>query len=901
MPGTGINEWIDMNLDDLDTSGMTPMLQQYYGLKKTQPDAILFFRMGDFFEVFGEDAETVAPLLGIVLTSRERGDKNKIGFCGVPHHSARNYWMKLLGMNYKVAIADQVEEASQAKGLVKREIVKVLTPACLDELEGLDLFRSNYLLAAHEDPKSKTWATLLCDVSTGELRLGEVGSCDEVFQVIENYRPKELLLRKFFHKRFSSFLQSAEGLSDVLLSELDESVLADKAQQRELLEEVFQKSLSTDKAFQSVKSSSALLASVLNYLKSLHFKVGHFRNLKPLFEPDTVSLDSSVVRDLELLETVRGQRKKGSLFHAICHVLTPMGARLLRHSLVNLMVKKEKILERQEKVESFVSLGQEAILSLRSRLEGCGDLERLGTRVASGNIRPYELAKISESLEKVFDVSSSLQKLGTEVGLGFSKNLEKCEGALSLLQKSLVENPSQLGGDFCVFKPGYDSRLDELLEFFRGGEEKILEYQASLRERTGITNLKIKPHKTYGLLIEVSKANLKKVPEDFIRRQTMVNCDRFATEEIKDLDEALSSARDEAIHRECQIFEDLLCQLHREHNVLSQVSESLAELDLVLSFAWLALKESYGKPIFTDEDKLELIQARHPVVEQFIGSSQFVANDIRMDASSRVLLITGPNMAGKSTIMRQTALVGLLAQMGAYVPCERATLPVFDNLYTRVGASDDLSRGLSTFMVEMKEAAHILRNASEKSLVILDEVGRGTSTEDGLSLAHGILDYIANRVGCWTLFATHYHELAKPSSVYKNVKLVHTKVTQKSETVHFTHELVEGSSGSSYGLEVAKIAGVPEEVIHFAQSLIKGKEAKNLHPVPASTKVSQTPKAPSLPLKVDLRSQEILTRLEQLNINRTTPVQALNILNDLVVISQSTPSQSLFHDGQSFF
>ena len=889
------------NLDDLDTSSMTPMLQQYYDLKKSKPDAILFFRMGDFFEVFGEDAETVAPLLGIVLTSRERGDKKKIGFCGVPHHSARNYWMKLLGMNYKVAIADQVEEASQAKGLVKREIVKVLTPACIDELEGLDLFSSNYLLAAYEDPKSKKWSALVCDVSTGEMRLGGLNSSEDVFQILENYGPKELLLRKFCHQKFSSFLQSSEKLSSVLLGELDESVLADKKKQNEILKDIFGDSASLDNTFSKLKGGEALVSSVLSYLKSLHFNIQHFRTIKPLFDSDTKTLDASVVRDLELLETVRGHRKKGSLFHAICQTLTPMGARLLRHSLINLFIQKEKILERQSKVENFIGLGGESILALRKRLEGCGDLERLNTRIASFNIRPYELAKVAESLEKIDEVSKLLCKSKNPVALSFEEGLEEHRELLNLLKASLLESPSALGQDFKVFKPGYDKELDHLLEFYRGGQEKINEYQEVLRDETGISNLKIKPHKTYGLLVEVSKANLKKVPESFIRRQTMVNCDRFLTENLKDLDETLSSARDKALLREQELYLHLLGLLQKKHDLLVRVSSVMGELDLVLSFAWLALNESYTKPVFTESENLELIQARHPVVEQFIGSSSFVANDIVMDAHSKVLLITGPNMAGKSTIMRQTALCAVLAQMGSYVPCERALLPVFDNIYTRVGASDDLSRGLSTFMVEMKEASHILRHATTKSLVILDEVGRGTSTEDGLSLAHGILDFIAQKLGSWTLFATHYHELAKPSLAYSNVKLVHTKVVEKNDSVEFTHELIEGSSGSSYGLQVAKIAGIPNDVILFAQKIINKKEARTpsegSNTIQEKTKISDFKSSE----KVDLRSEEILTRLANLNLNRTTPIQALNILNDLVVISQNQPAQSLFRDGQSFF
>ena len=888
------------NLDQLDLSVMTPMMQQYYTLKKTRQDAILFFRMGDFYEIFGSDACEVAPKLGIVLTSRERGDKNKIGFCGVPHHSAKSYWMKLLAMNYKVAIADQVEAASEAKGLVKREIIKVLTPACVDELEGLELGESNYLLGAYEDPRSKSWSSVLCDVSTGEFRLGKIESPEQIFQMLESYKPKELLLRRFHHKKFSSFLDNSEKFSSVLLGELDEELLNDEEKQKKIFSSAFGDGSFSEHAKKA--GSVQLVSCILSYLESLHLKTKHFRSVRPLFESNTKTLEATAVRDLELLETTRGQRKKGSLFHSINQTMTPMGSRLLRRSLVNVFVKKAPILERQKKVEAFFNLGQETILSFRASLSGFGDLERLATRIASFSIRPYELAKVKESLLKVEDLH---QKLSSYDGVFpfFSKGLISYKEPLSLLEEALSETASNLGSDFKVFKPGYDSQLDELLSLMVSGEEKIENYQASLREKTGISNLKIKAHKTYGLLVEVSKANLKKVPEFFIRRQTMVNCDRFVTEDLKDLDETLSSAREKAVLREGELFEKLLSLLQKQYDELHFLASALGELDLALAFSWFALKNSYSKPSFSENSKLALVKARHPVIEDFVGASNFVANDISMEENSRVLLITGPNMAGKSTVMRQTALCAILAQIGSYVPCERAELPLFDNIYTRVGASDDLSQGLSTFMVEMKEASLILRHASEKSLVILDEVGRGTSTEDGLALAHGILDFIAKKVGAWTLFATHYHELVEPAKAYPNVKLVHTKVLQKKESIEFTHELIEGSSGHSYGLEVAKLAGVPEDVLEFAQNLISKKvdQAPKLlvcEEVPSSQGEGRSPKG-SLPR--DLKTEEILSRLQKVSINRTTPMQALNILNDLVVILQTSPSQSLFHDGQSFF
>ena len=396
-----------------ELSVMTPMLQQYYRLKNTCLDAVLFFRMGDFYEVFGEDACLVAPKLNIVLTSRERGDKNKIGFCGVPHHSARAYWMKLLAMNYKVAIADQVEEASQAKGLVKREIIKILTPACVDELEGIDLGSANYLMASYEDPKSKVWATLLFDVSTGEMRLGELKSREEVLKVLAHFKPKELLLRKFCQESFQKKLQSSERFSHILIGTLDESVLSDPLKQQEIYNKVFQETTLAKHPCKNVRGGLELISSILTHMDKLHFKTNHLRHILPLFEEDTMNLDDSVVRDLELLETARGRKRQGSLLNTIDHTLTPMGSRLLRYSLINPLTNQNKITSKHEELEYFLSKGQQTLETLRSHLKNCGDLERLTTRITSFHIRPNELAKVKEALrgtKKIYQELTDLSK-----------------------------------------------------------------------------------------------------------------------------------------------------------------------------------------------------------------------------------------------------------------------------------------------------------------------------------------------------------------------------------------------------------------------------------------------------------------------------------------------------------
>jgi DNA mismatch repair protein MutS len=874
-------------------SQLTPMLRQYYELKARAGDAILFFRMGDFFEIFGADAEEVAPILELVLTSRERGDAERIPFCGVPHHSARNYWLKLLRKGFKVALADQIEDPAEAKGLVKRDIVRVLTPGCIDDLEGLDRDAPNYLMALHEEPEAGRWAVVVADVSTGELRLGAMQGLGELKALVERFAPKEILARKFFHEELGTTLAGYLTEQRLLIEALPEAPLRDKVAQKALITEVFGKPTSASQPCGEIAGGDALLAALLTHLRSLQASLSQFLTVKPLVEAGTMVLDETAVRDLEIFETVRRRQTDGSLYREINKTLTPMGARLLRYFLTSPLVDQGQIRGRHAAVRALLKLGESRLLELRAQLKLVPDLERLSTRIFAGSASPMELARASTALTQAQWLVDNLtgdrgDKLGTDLYKVIATGLNFYKRPLKLLGAALVEGPKAIGSGGGVFKVGFDKELDELTALAQSGEAQVEAYQEKLRAETGIGSLKIRHHKAFGLLIEITKANFAKVPASFIRRQTMVNCERFVTLELQDLDQTLASASEKAAARETALYLQLLQELGKFRMDVKSVAHALASVDLLQSFAWMALKHSYCEPKLADDDKLELKGSRHPVVERFVGAQSFVPNDVTMTPQQRHLLITGPNMAGKSTVMRQTALAALLCQIGSYVPAQSAKLPVFDRIFTRVGAADDLSRGQSTFMVEMAEAANILRNATQKSLVILDEVGRGTSTQDGLAIASAILCDLARRVRCMALFATHYHELVPLAGTLPTVRVMQTEVIEQKNRVSFTHRLKDGACDSSYGLEVARIAGLPESVLVDAGEFLRGtsacvilSEAKDPLRDPSAKGLRMTGAtanpAPAAATHT-VAATELADKLMRANLNRMTPLAALNLL-----------------------
>jgi DNA mismatch repair protein MutS len=879
---------------------LTPMLKQYFDCKEQADGAIVFFRMGDFYEIFGDDAEKIAPILDIVLTAREKGDQTKIPFCGVPHHSAKAYWLKLVNLGHKVAIVEQLEDPKEAKGIVKRGIVKTYTPGSLTDLEGLDRDKSNFIAAIMESATSKKFAVILADVSTGLLRLGELTEAQTV-DYLRLHSPSEILVRRYFHPRLQEIFAPFRLDFSFRADTLPEAPLKDAGLRQDILGSRFSGGQWSKHLCGKVTSGEELLASFFQFLKNLGQEAQQFQQIHSLKNSERLTLSIQAVRDLEVFETNLRRDFEGSFAKTINRTLTPMGGRRLRDVLQNPWNHPKIIIERQAAVESLRNGGEEFVHKLRDQLKHIADIGRLATRILAKVASPKELGQIKQSLEKSTDLVVLLsQATNCKTLQDNVHRLKLASPILQALQEALVDQPTTLGQGNGVFRSGFNQELDELVFVMTSGQTLVDQYEETLRRRSGINSLKIKEHKTFGLLIEITKSHLTKVPSDFVRRQTMVNCERFSTPELLELSEKLSNAVDGAVVYEAKLFERFLESLGSYHRSLCDIADSLADLDLLQGFALISLQEKWTKPqVITDgERQLKIAGGRHPVVEAYVGRHAFVINDTELARDKKCVVITGPNMGGKSTYMRQVALIALLTQIGSYVPAQAAVMPVFDQIFTRVGAGDDLSRGKSTFMVEMSESADILQMATSKSLVILDEVGRGTSTRDGLSLAVAILKDIATRVQCMCLFATHYHELTEYFDDGSIVSL-QAEVVQSSEkdSVVFTHRIVAGVASSSFGIEVARKAGIPDHVLNTARQILSGRlAAKDLSRLETKplTKVqaglfglddgapSSQPsfKAPSQGHdKIDI--DRILARIDAFKINRMTPLQALNALSEL--------------------
>ncbi len=808
---------------------VTPMLRQYLDLKSRYADALLLFQMGDFYETFFGDAEKAAAALNIALTSRSRADAERIPMAGFPIHAAQSYIGRLLEAGFKVVVCDQTEDPAQAKGLVRREVTRVLTRGTLVDPAALDARRDNYLAAV--TLKGEKWGLAYLEVSTGEFRLTQGEGADGLGDELWRLKPAELIVPE---DADPALLNAALVPFDTpptrrLMSRYAFDPEAARQELGRALGTLFLDGFGVEDHALGVAAAGA----ILRYLHDSHTpELPHLDRLLPYTRDDYLGLDEATLRHLEIFETWRSRSRQGSLLDALDCTITPMGARRLGRWLRYPLKDLAAIDSRLDGVEFFLT---HSLLRPRWRqtLKGLGDLERLTARVALEQATPREVAAVRQALEKVPLLKELLPGELPALVAAAASDLDPLPDLQDLIGRALVDDPPLSLKDGGIIREGYDAELDELILLSREGKDWIARLEAQERSATGISSLKVRYNKVFGYYLEVTKANLDQVPAHYIRKQTLVNAERFITADLKDYETRVLGAEEVRIKREAELFQDLRKRLGQDIPRLKQVARALSILDVLAALAELAALHRYCRPRLTPEPRLEIRQGRHPVIERVLPAGSFVPNDTVLDQGAQVLIVTGPNMSGKSTILRQVALITLLAHMGSFVPAQAATIGLTDRIFTRVGAVDDIGRGQSTFLVEMHETARILHQATPRSLVILDEIGRGTSTFDGLSLAWAVAEHLHDKdgTGVKTLFATHYQELTELTRLKPRVQNFQVLVAESGSNIVFLHQLAPGAAPQSYGIQVAKLAGVPQEVVDRAREVLENLEAGSLDPM----------------------------------------------------------------------
>jgi len=798
-------------------SKITPMMQQYLEIKAQHPDALLFYRMGDFYELFMEDAVLASRILDIALTSRDRQAENPVPMCGVPHHSAEGYVARLVAAGHKVAICDQIEDPRKAKGLVRRSVTRVVTPGLIVDQQNLAANQPNYLAAIARDGSRYGLAYL--DISTAEFKVVELPDEAALREELIRVAPRELLLPE---GHADAWAQPFSPNPDMLMTLVDPDSF-DKGRAQERLCEHFQvrslEGFGVQQWDAAIRSAGAILAYVRkNHLGSCR----HISKLLPYHRSDFMILDEATLRNLDIFASAGFAGRKGSLLAVLDQTRTAMGGRKLQHWLRYPLLDLAQIKLRQQAVAEWVEKDtlRENILKL---LEKIHDVERLNGRISLGNANPRDLLALKKSLQVLPQLEPALSQCVSHRLLELGEHWDNLSDVAQRIDATMVDDPplSLAGGG--VIRPGVHAELDHYVHLSRDARGWMANYEAEERRRTGIGSLKVRYNKVFGYYIEVTKTNLGAVPDNYIRKQTLVNAERYFTEELKHFETQVLEADEKRVELEQQVFDALRAAVAAEGLRIQAVAASISELDCLAALAEVAARNDYCRPHLDEDGAIAIREGRHPVIERFLQGQPFVPNDLDMDNEShQVLIITGPNMAGKSTILRQAALIVLLAQIGSFVPAAEARLGLVDRIFTRVGAADDLVRGRSTFMVEMQETAYILHQATAKSLIILDEIGRGTSTFDGLSIAWAVAEYLHDfqGVGIKTLFATHYHELTELARTRSRVRNLNVAIKEWQNDIIFFHKLAPGGTNKSYGIQVARLAGLPGDVTGRAREIL---------------------------------------------------------------------------------
>jgi DNA mismatch repair protein MutS len=841
-----------MKRTDVDLNKVTPMMRQYLEIKSKNEDVIIFFRLGDFYEMFFEDATLVSRELELTLTGKSAGLDEKIPMCGIPHHAANIYIEKLVEKGYKIGICEQLEDPKNVeKGIVKRDLIQIISRGTVINDESLVSFENNYIGNILEFDHD--YIIAYTDISTGEIYVKRVDkNISKVVSEVVSTNIKEIIMPNKLDKTILSLLKNQFKIAISISDEIE-----DLKEYHYIYEDL------TD--FRYIETIKHLLTYINNTQKR---NLSHLQKAVIKENKNYLKMDIHTKRNLELTETLRLKQRNYSLIWLLDKTKTAMGSRMLKSMIENPLIDKKEILRRQDCVETLL---KEFILKedLNQALFEVYDLERLSGRIAFSSCNAKDLLQLKASLKVLPQIKDILTKIN------FYKNVETLSDLYELLEKAIYENPPLSIKEGYIIKDGYSSELDELKDLRKGGKDFVARFEAEEKERTGIKNLRVGYNRVFGYYIEVSKGNSKEVAEKFgyERRQTLANVERFISPILKEKEALILNAEEKIIELEYNLFVDIREKVKSYIPKLQQIAKTISEIDVLQSFATVTEENNYVKPVISEKREIRIIDDRHPVVEKVIDS-EYVPNDIIMDENTNVLLITGPNMAGKSTYMRQLAITVIMAQMGCYVPAKEATLPIFDAIFTRIGASDDLVSGESTFMVEMKEANNAISNATSNSLILFDELGRGTATFDGMALAESIIEYIEKNIKCKTLFSTHYHELTDLSDTLKTLKNIHVSAVEEDGNLIFLHKIKEGSIDKSYGIHVAKLANLPNSLIKRADEILKiyeDKERKRDVVVQTSLTLDDLIKEDSLVEK----------EIKDLDLFNTTPMDALNLLYKL--------------------
>ena len=881
-----------MNQPGIDlTAASTPMMKQYLSIKREHPDAILFFRMGDFYEMFLEDAVLAADILKIALTSREKNKEKAVPMCGIPYHAAEGYLTRLLKAGHKVAICEQVEDPGKARGLVKREVVRIVTPGTAMEESLLDAREPSYLASIYRTKEGVGLS--LVDASTGDFRAAQWTGPDAVSRldvVMAQFAPREVLFPENAHSLEPA---GAEPDRDVHLTKVEGFRFFPEAGE-EALKNLFGVHTLAGFGLEGLRLATGAAGAALWYLQKVYGdRLGHLRPIRVIRSEDWLVLDGNTLKNLEILSSQPHGLRQGSLLYQMDRTVTAQGARLLKEFVVRPLKNAEAINDRlnlvQELVENPLLRG-----SIRERLRKVSDLERIVSRVGSGIAVPRDLGALRRTLREVPAIRGLLAELDSDMGDGILQELDEKPELLEFLQSSLSDElPAGLkaGG---IIRKGFSAELDEIRSLAGDGRKFISDLEKREKERTGIASLKVGFNRVFGYYIEVTHAHRDMVPEGYTRKQTLVNAERFVTQELREVEERILHADESIAALEKLLFEEICSRVIASSSPLQGIAGALASADCYTSLAELAHTSGYARPEILEDDmagRLSISDGRHPVLEMLETGKSFVPNSAYLDrVDNRLLIITGPNMAGKSTFMRQVALIVIMAQIGSFVPAGDALISPVDRIFTRVGASDILSRGLSTFMVEMVETAEILNNATPDSLVILDEIGRGTSTFDGISIAWAVAEYLLSgeRNGCRTMFATHYHELTELALTCDGVRNYNVAIQEWGERLVFLRHVQEGAADRSYGIQVARLAGLPDEVVERSREILKNLEKTAIdttgrpRPVAGDVELDATMASPvdsesQMPL-FDGHEGELIKELREIDLEEMTPLEAMNFL-----------------------